>query len=96
MKIAIFGYGKMGKEIEKILHQRGHEVVEKITSKSDKSLINTAHIDVVIDFSSPHAAYENIQFCIDHQLPVVIGSVIEPTLRTSLRLMFSFLVSRPL
>ncbi|MFD1551803.1 4-hydroxy-tetrahydrodipicolinate reductase [Putridiphycobacter roseus] len=74
MNIAIFGYGKMGKEIEKILIERGHKVVERITSKSDKSAINTSNIDVVIEFSSPHAAAANIQFCIDHKLPIVIGT----------------------
>lgn len=74
MKIAIFGYGKMGKEIEKILIQRGHEVVEKITSKSDKNAIDPTNIDVVIEFSSPHAAAANIRYCIQHKLPVIIGT----------------------
>ena len=57
MKIALLGYGRMGKEIEKIAIQRGHEIVIK-TSGKDSYDITTA--DVAIDFSIPSSAYNNI------------------------------------
>ncbi len=71
MKIALLGYGRMGKEIEKIALQRGHEIVIK-TSSDDSYDISTA--DVAIDFSIPTAAYNNITNCFDHNVPVISGT----------------------
>ncbi len=71
MKIALLGYGRMGKEIEKIAIQRGHEIVIK-TSGKDSYDITTA--DVAIDFSIPSSAYNNISNCINHNIPVVSGT----------------------
>ena len=71
MKIALLGYGRMGKEIEKIALQRGHEIVIKTTS-DDTYDIKTA--DVAIDFSIPNAAFNNISNCIDNNVPVISGT----------------------
>lgn len=71
MKIALFGYGRMGKEIEKIALQRGHEIVLKI-EEGDKFDISLA--DVAIDFSVPAAAFDNITHCFKSSVPVISGT----------------------
>ena len=72
MKIALFGYGKMGKVIEKIAIERGHEIVLKI-EQGDVSY-NLKIADVAIDFSTPTAAVSNITEAINCQIPVVCGT----------------------
>ena len=76
MKIAILGYGKMGKEIEKIALSRGNEVVLKIgeDNLSDLTKENLASADVAIEFSTPHTAFDNIQLCFEAGVPVVVGT----------------------
>ena len=76
MKIGLFGYGKMGHEIEKICIDRGHEIVWKITSANRENLTSeTAQAaDVIIEFTSPHSAPDNIRFCLESHVPVVTGS----------------------
>jgi 4-hydroxy-tetrahydrodipicolinate reductase len=71
MKIALLGYGRMGKEIEKIAISRGHNIVIK-KDLDDKIDINLA--DVAIDFSVPKAAFSNISNCLNHQVPVISGT----------------------
>ncbi len=71
MKIALLGYGRMGKEIEKIALHRGHEIVIKSTGENTYD-INEA--DVAIDFSVPASAYSNISNCINNNIPVVSGT----------------------
>ena len=71
MKIALLGYGRMGKEIEKIALQRGHEIVIK-TNSDDSFDINLA--DVAIDFSIPTSAFSNISNCINNNVPVISGT----------------------
>jgi len=71
MKIALLGYGRMGKEIEQIALQRGHEIVIK-DSGSETYDITTA--DVAIDFSIPSAAFNNITNCLNNNTPVVSGT----------------------
>lgn len=76
LNIAIIGYGKMGKTIEKVLNERGHEVVLKITSKN-KDLMTTENLqkaDVAIEFTNPTSAVENFYKCFEAGLPVVSGS----------------------
>ena len=73
MKIAIIGYGKMGKAIEEIAISRGHEIVAKLTSKSQLEEI-PEDTDAAIEFTNPEAATKNIRYCIQHKIPVVIGS----------------------
>jgi 4-hydroxy-tetrahydrodipicolinate reductase len=71
MKIALLGYGKMGKEIEKIALQRGHEIVIK---SNGKDAINIKIADVAIDFSLPNVAFNNIHNCIENEVPVISGT----------------------
>jgi len=71
MKIALLGYGRMGKTIEKIAISRGHTIVLKIEDGADYD-ITTA--DVAIDFSIPSAAFKNISTCLNNNVPVVSGT----------------------
>ena len=63
MKAAIIGYGKMGREIEKILKQRGHEVglIIDVDNAVDLTAENLAKVDVAIEFTTPSTAYGNIR-----------------------------------
>ncbi|HVK96188.1 MAG TPA: dihydrodipicolinate reductase C-terminal domain-containing protein, partial [Flavisolibacter sp.] len=76
MKIALIGYGKMGKMIEEIAIERGHEMVLKISSNNvhDFTNANLNEADVAIEFTTPDTAFDNIKKCIDYQTPVVSGS----------------------
>lgn len=72
MKIALLGYGKMGKVIERIALERGHEIVlRKGSSDSYEGLKNA---DVAIDFSVPDSAVNNISTCLENGIPVVSGT----------------------
>jgi 4-hydroxy-tetrahydrodipicolinate reductase len=72
MKIALLGYGKMGKVIEKIALERGHEIVLRKTSSTTFEGLENA--DVAIDFSTPNVAVENISSCLNIQIPVISGT----------------------
>jgi len=76
MKIAIIGYGKMGREIEKVSLERGHEVVLKISSenKADFNFDNLRKVDVAIEFTTPDLAVNNINVCLDSNTPIVVGT----------------------
>lgn len=76
MKIALFGYGKMGKEIEAIAISRGHEIILKITSNNSLSITDEElkKADVAIEFSTPHTAIQNIKKCLNLNLPIIIGT----------------------
>ena len=72
MKIALLGYGKMGKTIEKIAIERGHSIVLKIDKETTKYDIGIA--DVAIDFSIPDAAVSNISACLNNGIPIISGT----------------------
>lgn len=72
MKIALIGYGKMGKTIEKLAKEKGHEIVFKSTADWSEGDLKTA--DVAIEFSTPTAAITNIKNCFDKNIPVVCGT----------------------
>lgn len=72
MKIALLGYGKMGKVIERIALERGHEIVLKKDESNTYDGLSTA--DVAIDFSVPTAAVDNISNCFHANVPVVSGT----------------------
>lgn len=76
MRIALLGYGKMGKEIEKIAIQRGHEISLKIDANnlSNFNVDSLRGTDVAIEFSTPETAYNNIQICFTANTPVVAGT----------------------
>ena len=76
MNLAIVGYGKMGKEIEQIALDRGHNILLRI----DENNINSINfedfkgIEVAVEFSNPESAYSNINLCLDNNIPVVSGT----------------------
>lgn len=72
MKIALLGYGKMGKTIEGTALQRGHQIVLKLNSKDIEYSLDD--VDVAIDFSIPVSAVDNIEKCINHDVPVISGT----------------------
>ena len=72
MKIALLGYGKMGKVIEKVALERGHEIVLRKSSSDTFDGLDQA--DVAIDFSVPTSAVENITACLQHNIPVICGT----------------------
>ena len=72
MKIALLGYGKMGKVIEQIALQRGHDIVLKVDENTKKYDIAIA--DIAIDFSVSSAAVANISNCLQHGIPVISGT----------------------
>jgi 4-hydroxy-tetrahydrodipicolinate reductase len=76
MKIALLGYGKMGKTIEKIALLEGHEIVLKIGSKNLHELTaeNLRKADVAIEFSTPQTVVANLMLCFEAGTPVVVGT----------------------
>jgi 4-hydroxy-tetrahydrodipicolinate reductase len=76
MRIALLGYGKMGRAIEEIAVGKGHEIVLKIDEDNltDFTKENMAKAEVAIEFTSPHSAYDNIKKTIGMGVPVVSGS----------------------
>jgi len=72
MKIALLGYGRMGKAIEKIAVERGHEIVLKVDENTAEYDVSVA--DVAIDFSIPTAAVGNLTNCFKGGTPVVSGT----------------------
>ncbi len=71
MKIALLGYGKMGKTIERIAMERGHTTVIKADVGSQYDITRA---DVAIDFSVPDAAFSNISNCLNNGVPVISGT----------------------
>ena len=76
MKILLLGYGKMGQLIDKLASEQGHEIVRKINidNREDLKDLDSKSIDVAIDFSQPSAAVDNIKWCVDHNIPVAVGT----------------------
>lgn len=81
MNILLLGYGKMGKAIEQIALDRHHQIAGRIDrldgpgdSQADMDALATEAVDVVIEFSSPESAADNIRYCIGRGWPVVSGT----------------------
>jgi 4-hydroxy-tetrahydrodipicolinate reductase len=76
MKIALIGYGKMGKAIEQLALKRGHEVILRIGRGNQHEFTkeNLVLADVAIEFTTPESALENVIKCMDAGVPVICGS----------------------
>jgi 4-hydroxy-tetrahydrodipicolinate reductase len=76
MNIALIGYGKMGKAIETIALEKGHQIVLKIdiNNASEFNKENISKPDVAIEFTGPHSAFDNVMKCLELGIPVVCGS----------------------
>lgn len=76
MKIALIGYGKMGKAIEQVALKRGHEIILKISrdNRQDLTKENLVLADAAIEFTNPESALENVITCMEAGVPVICGS----------------------
>jgi 4-hydroxy-tetrahydrodipicolinate reductase len=76
MRIALIGYGKMGKAIEEIAIAKGHEIVLKIDidNAGEFTKENISKADVAIEFTGPHSAFNNVMKCMEFGIPLVCGS----------------------
>ncbi len=78
MNVALVGYGKMGREIEKLLVGRGHSISLIIDENNSHELtagnLKARGVDVAIEFSAPHSAVDNILRCFEASVPVVSGT----------------------
>ena len=76
MNILILGYGKMGKIIAEIAESRGHSIAAKINidNREELDTLDASTVDVAIEFSEPTAAFDNISWAINHNIPVLSGT----------------------
>lgn len=75
MRILLIGYGKMGKTIERLAKDKGHQIVGTVDIDNEDSLPEMlASADVAIEFTSPETAYQNIITCLRSNVPVVSGT----------------------
>ena len=72
MKIALVGYGKMGHIIDELATKKGHEIVARLNETPTAENLNSP--DVVIEFSNPEVAFNNIKICLEHKIPVICGT----------------------
>ncbi|MGZ5192886.1 MAG: 4-hydroxy-tetrahydrodipicolinate reductase [Kaistella sp.] len=72
MKIALVGYGKMGKIIDEIATHRNHEIVARLNETPTSE--NLKNADVAIEFSNPEVAFNNIKICLENKIPVICGT----------------------
>ncbi len=74
MKIGLIGFGKMGKAIERIAGGLGHTISQSIDDPEKLDSLLTNPPEVVIEFTVPSAAPQNIRFCLENNLPVISGT----------------------
>ncbi|RYF62152.1 MAG: 4-hydroxy-tetrahydrodipicolinate reductase, partial [Cytophagaceae bacterium] len=76
MNILLLGYGKMGKAIEQIALERGHQIVGRIdlNNRADLDALADDAVDAVIEFSSPESVVDNLRYCIGRGWAVVCGT----------------------
>jgi 4-hydroxy-tetrahydrodipicolinate reductase len=74
MKIALIGYGKMGKAIEKLALAKGHQITAIVDSKNSIENTNFNDVDVAIEFTRPELAVKHMNFCLEIGLPIVVGT----------------------
>ena len=76
MNIALIGYGKMGKSIEKLAIERGHNISAVVDLENQEKLFELSpnNTDVAIEFSNPSSAFHNIAACLRQKVPVISGT----------------------
>ncbi len=76
MRILLIGYGKMGKTIEKLAQDRGHQIAGIIDkhNHSDLQFYDATRVDVAIEFTEPTSAVSNITHCLHRGIPIVSGT----------------------
>jgi len=74
MKIGLYGYGKMGKTIEKIAQNQGHTIVWRLEKEDQPSPELLRQAEVAIEFTQPESGYQNVMKCLEAGIPVVSGT----------------------
>ena len=74
MKIALIGYGKMGKAIEQIALNSGHSILHKVYSPESLSSLLKSKPDLAIEFTQPESAVSNITYCLENNITVISGT----------------------
>lgn len=74
MKIALIGYGKMGKIIEEIALAKGHEITARINSQFPIEQADLSDTDVAIEFSTPGFVIKHIEYCLNRHIPIIVGT----------------------
>ena len=74
MRIALIGYGKMGKAIEQIASRENHSIVYKIDHGDSLDQIEADQVDIAIEFTQPDSAFRNLEFCLTKGIPVISGT----------------------
>ncbi len=74
MKIALIGYGKMGKVIEKLALAKGHQITAIVDSQNSIENTNFDDVDVAIEFTRPELAVKHMNFCLEIGVPVIVGT----------------------
>jgi 4-hydroxy-tetrahydrodipicolinate reductase len=74
MKIGLVGYGKMGRAIEEIALERGHEILFKSNSVFPLTVKDVDSVDVIIEFTKPDLALAHIQLTLENHTPIVVGT----------------------
>ena len=74
MNIALIGYGKMGKAIEKIAEERGHKIVLICNSEVSVQHADFSNVEIAIEFSQPNLVINHIDFCLDKNIPIIGGT----------------------
>lgn len=74
MRILIIGYGKMGKMIEQIAKERGHQIAGVVDINDSLENVSKEDVDVAIDFTIPSSIMNNIKICLDKDIPLVVGT----------------------
>jgi 4-hydroxy-tetrahydrodipicolinate reductase len=74
MKIGLIGYGKMGKAIEAIALERGHEITARVNREHPIQEVNWEEVDVAIEFTQPDLAVQHMETCMKNHTPIVVGT----------------------
>ncbi|HHP7240753.1 MAG TPA: 4-hydroxy-tetrahydrodipicolinate reductase [Cyclobacteriaceae bacterium] len=76
MRVLLIGYGKMGRTIEGICHEKGHDIAGIIDWKNQDNLkkFNDGNVDVAIEFTEPEAAFNNIKTCLKNGIKTISGT----------------------
>lgn len=74
MKLALIGYGKMGKIIERIAVERGHTITGKASSTQPIDTLDFSEVDVAIEFTTPTFVVKHIEYCLEHETPIIVGT----------------------
>ncbi|MEM6263136.1 MAG: 4-hydroxy-tetrahydrodipicolinate reductase [Bacteroidota bacterium] len=76
LKIALLGYGKMGKAIEQEATARGHEISFRIDQDNHKELssITPSNTDAIIEFTHPDSFWRNLEACLTLGVPIISGT----------------------